>query len=105
MVVKRIGLMAMPFLFLIIGISTLTFMFIPVVNIFSLTHENQNSNNSNLLQLAVTTNSALLKLMDLYILSQHLNNTTSNLMGIADVSMNGSNSFGNIPLVNVTSEM
>ena len=103
--VKRIGLMAMPFLFLIIGISTMTFIFIPVVNIFSPTHENQNGNNRNVSQLAATTNSVILKQLDLYTLSQYLNNTISNLMVIADASMNGSNSFGNIPLINVTSEM
>ncbi len=103
--VKRLGLMVMPFLFLIIGISAITFMFIPIINTFSLMHENQNSNNTNQSQLSITTNFTLLKQLDLYTLSQRLNNTISDLMAIADASMNGSNSFGNLPLVNVTSEM
>ncbi len=103
--VKRLGLMVMPFLFLIIGISTITFIFIPVINTFSLMNENQNSNNTNQSQLSVTTNFTLLKQLDLYTLSQRLNNTISDLMAVADTSMNGSNSFGNLPLVNVTGEM
>jgi hypothetical protein len=105
MMVKRLGLMVMPFLFLILGISVITFMFIPIINTFSLMHENQNSNNTNQSQLSITTNHTLLKQLDLYTLSQRLNNTISDLMAIADASMNGSNSFGNLPLVNVTSEM
>ena len=68
-------------------------------------NENQNSNNTNQSQLSVTTNFTLLKQLDLYTLSQRLNNTISDLMAVADASMNGSNSFGNLPLVNVTSEM
>ena len=103
--IKGLGLMIMPFLFLIIGISTITFIFIPVINTFSLMNENQNSNNTNQSQLSVTTNFTLLKQLDLYTLSQRLNNTISDLMAVADTSMNGSNSFGNLPLVNVTGEM
>ena len=103
--VKGLGLMVMPFLFLMIGISAITFMFIPVINTFSLMNENQNSNNTNQSQLSVTTNFTLLKQLDLFTLTQRLNNTISDLMAVADASMNGSNSFGNLPLVNVTSEM
>jgi hypothetical protein len=50
-------------------------------------------------------NSVLLKQLGLYTMSQHLNDTVSNLMGIAEASMNRSNSFGNLPQVNLTSEM
>ncbi len=103
--VKGLGLMVMPFLFLIIGISAITFMFIPIISTFSLMNGNQNSNNTNQSQLSVTTNFTLLKQLDLFTLSQRLNNTISDLMAVADASMNGSNSFGNLPLVNVTSEM
>ena len=103
--VKRLGLTVVPFLFLIIGIPVITFMFIPIKNTFSLMNENQNNNNTNLSQLSYTTNVTLLKQLDLYALSQHLNNTISDLMAVADVSMNGSNPFRNLPLVNVTSEM
>ena len=103
--VKGLGLMVMPFLFLIIGISAITFIFIPIINTFSLMTENQNSSDTNQSQLSITTNFTLLKQLDLYTLSQRLNNTISDLMAIADASMNGSNSFGNLPLVNVTSEM
>ena len=103
--IKILGLMVMPFLFLIIGISAITFMFIPIISTFSLMDVNQNSNNTNQLQLSVTSNFTLLKQLDLFTLSQRLNNTISDLMAVADASMNGSNSFGNLPLVNVTSEM
>ena len=103
--IKILGLMVMPLLFLIIGISAITFMSIPILSTFSLMDVNQNSNNTNQLQLSVTTNFTLLKQLDLFTLSQRLNNTISDLMAVADASMNGSNSFGNLPLVNVTSEM
>lgn len=103
--IKGLGLMIMPFLFLIIGISAITFMFIPIISTFSLMNGNQNSNNTNQSQLSVTTNFTLLKQLDLFTLTQRLNNTISDLMAVADASMNGSNSFGNLPLVNVTSEM
>ena len=103
--VKGLGLMVRPFLFLIIGISAITFIFIPIINTFSLMTENQNSSDTNQSQLSITTNFTLLKQLDLYTISQRLNNTISDLMAIADASMNGSNSFGNLPLVNVTSEM
>lgn len=103
--VQRLGLTAMPFLFLIIGISSITSMYIPIINTFSLMHENQNNANSNPSPLYITTNSTLLQQLDLYTLSQSLNDTISELMGIVDASMNGSSSFGNLPLVNVTTEM
>ena len=97
--------MIMPFLFLMVGISAITFMFIPIISTFSLMNGNQNSNNTNQSQLSFTTNFTLLKQLDLFTLTQRLNNTISDLMAVADASMNGSNSFGNLPLVNVTSEM
>ena len=103
--IKGLGLMIMPFLFLMVGISAITFMFIPIISTFSLMNGNQNSNNTNQSQLSVTTNFTLLKQLDLFTLTQRLNNTISDLMAVADASMNGSNSFGNLPLVNVTSEM
>src|SRR4029079_1207940 len=105
MMIKKLGLMVMPFLFLIIRIPSITFMFIPIINTFSLMNGNQNSNNTNQSQLSVTTSITLLKQLDLFTLSQRLNNTISDLMAVADASMNGSNYFGNIPLVNVTSGM
>ena len=103
--IKGLGLMIMPFLFLMVGISAITFMFIPIISTFSLMNGNQNSNNTNQSQLSVTTNFTLLKQLDLFTLTQRLNNTISDLMAVADASMNGSNSFGNLHLVNVTSEM
>ncbi|HKU83832.1 MAG TPA: cache domain-containing protein [Candidatus Nitrosocosmicus sp.] len=103
--VKGLGLMVIPFLFLIIGTFIIMFISIPVINIFSLMKENQNSSNTSQSQLAPTTNFTLLKQLNLYTLSQRLNNTISDLMAIADASSNGSNSFGNLPLVNVTNEM
>ena len=97
-------------MFLLIGVSAITVISVPITITFSLMHENQNSNtpftnNANKSQLNVITNSTFLKQLGLYTLSQHLNNTVSNLMTIAEASMNGSNSFGKLPQVNVTSEM
>ena len=103
--VKGLGLMVIPVLFLIIGISAITFMFIPSMSTYSVMNENQNNSNTNQSQFSITTNLTLLKQLDLHTLSQSLNNTISDLMDIAEASMNGSNSFGNLPLVNVTSEM
>jgi hypothetical protein len=68
-------------------------------------NENQNNSNTNQSQFSITTNLTLLKQLDLHTLSQSLNNTISDLMDIAEASMNGSNSFGNLPMVNITSEM
>ena len=103
--VKGLGLMVIPVLFLIIGISAITFMFIPSMSTYSVMNEIQNNSNTNQSQFSITTNLTLLKQLDLHTLSQSLNNTISDLMDIAEASMNGSNSFGNLPLVNVTSEM
>ena len=103
--VKGLGLMVIPVLLLIIGISAIKFMFIPIINTYSVMNENQNNSYTNQSQSSNTTNFTLLKQLDLYTLSQSLNNTISDLMDIAEASMNGSNSFGNLPLVNVTSEM
>ena len=96
--------------FLIIGVSAITFTSVPITNIFSLRHEDQNNNtsftnNSNKSHSNVITNSTFLKQLGLYTLSQQLNNTVSNLMTIAETSLNGSNSFGKLPQVKVTSEM
>jgi len=72
---------------------------------YSVMNENQNNSNTNQSQFSITTNLTLLKQLDLHTLSQSLNNTISDLMDIAEASMNGSNSFGNLPMVNITSEM
>ena len=103
--VKGLGLIVIPVLFLIIGISAITFMFIPFINTYSVMNENQNNSYTNQSQFSITTNLTLLKQLDLYTLSQSLNNTISDLMDIAEASMNGSNSFGNLPMVNISSEM
>jgi hypothetical protein len=63
------------------------------------------TNNANKLHLNSITNFTFLKRLGLYTLSQHLSNTVSDLITIADASMNGSNSFGKLPQVNVTIEM
>jgi len=80
-------------------------MFIPSMSTYSVMNENQNNSNTNQSQFSITTNLTLLKQLDLHTLSQSLNNTISDLMDIAEASMNGSNSFGNLPMVNITSEM
>jgi len=105
MMVKGLGLMVIPVLFLIIGISAITFMLVPSMSTYSVMNENQNNSNTNQSQFSITTNLTLLKQLDLHTLSQSLNNTISDLMDIAEASMNGSNSFGNMPMVNITSEM
>jgi cache domain-containing protein len=105
MMVKGRGLMALPFMFLIIGITVTMFISIPGINALSLMKEKQNSNNTSQSQLSATTNFTLLKQLNLYTLYHRLNNTISDLMAIANASSNGSNSFGNLPLVNVTNEM
>src|SRR6188472_528450 len=105
MMVKGLGLMVIPVLFLIIGISAITLLFIPSMSTYSVMNEIQNNSNTNQSQFSITTNLTLLKQLDLHTLSQSLNNTISDLMDIAEASMNGSNSFGNLPLVNVTSEL
>ncbi len=107
---KKLHLIVMSCLFLLTGVSAITIISVPTTNTFSLVHENQNSdmpftNNATKSQLNVIANSTFLKQLGLYTLSQHLSNTVSNLMAIAEASMNGSNSFGKLPQVNVTSEM
>ena len=107
---KKLYLIVMSYLFLLTGVSAITIISVPITSTFSLMHENQNSdmpftNNANKSQLNVIANSTFLKQLGLYTLSQRLNNTVSNLMTIAEASMNGSNSFGKLPQVNVTSEM
>lgn len=107
---KRPYLVVMPYLFLLIGVSAIITISFPIINTFSIMHGNQNSDipftsNANKSQSNVIANSTFLKQPGLYALSQHLNNTVSDLMTIAEASMNGSNSFGNLPQVNVTGEM
>jgi Cache domain len=63
-------------------------------------------NHPNKSELTTSKNNSLLllKQIGLYSLSQHLKDTISNLMGIAEKSMNRSNSFGRLPQVNLTSD-
>ena len=102
--------MVMPSLFLVIGILVTGIMLIPVTNTFSLTNKISNGNtpftdNATRSESTISNSSLLLRQLGLYTLSQNLNDTISNLMSIAEASMNRSNSFGNSPLVNLTSEM
>jgi|SRR5690349_2503486 Cache domain len=101
-------------LFLIIGLFAITIIIlVPVTNAFSITSVNPNGNTSatgnhpNRLELTINKNNSvlLLKQIGLYTLSHHLNDTISNLMGIAEKSMNRSNSFGKLPQVYLTSDM
>jgi hypothetical protein len=73
----RLPLTVMPPLFLIIGVFAITIILVPVTNTFSLTHEKPNGNtpftdNANKSELTISKNSALLKQLGLYALSQHL---------------------------------
>jgi len=105
----KLHLMVTPPLFVIIGVFAIIIILVPITNTFSLTQKpNGNTpftDNANKSELTISKNSALLKQLGLYTLSQHLNDTVSNLMGLAEASMNRSSSFGNLPQVNLTSEM
>ena len=108
--VKRLYLFTIPSLFLLIGVFALTVIPTTITSAISQFHDNKNSNillnnNSNKSHLTNTTNPTLLKQLGLYTLSQQLNNAITNLMTIAETSMNRSNSFGPLSQVNVTDEM
>ena len=97
----------LPSLYLIIGVVAITtILIVPVTNAFSITPEISNANSS------FTGNNNASKASNkgsasslLNTISHRLNNTMSNLMGIAEASMNRSNSFGKLPQVNLTSDM
>jgi hypothetical protein len=100
--------------FLIIGLFAITIIIlVPVTNTFSITpvkptdNTSSTGNHPNKSELTTSKNNSLLllKQIGLYSLSQHLNDTISNLMGIAEKSMNRSNSFGRLPQVNLTSDI
>jgi cache domain-containing protein len=63
------------------------------------------TDNTNKSELTVGNTSLLVKQLGLDTLSQSLNDTVSSLMSIANASMSRSNSFGNLPVVKLTSEM
>jgi Cache domain len=88
---------ALPTLYLVIGVIAITtILIVPVTNAFSVTPENSSfTDNSN------ASKSSLL----LNTISQRLNSTISNLIDIAEASMNRSNSFGKVPEANLTSDM
>jgi hypothetical protein len=87
----------LPALYLIVGVLAITtILIVPVTNAFSITPENSSFTDNN-----NATKASLL----LNTISQRLNNTISNLMDIADASMNRSNSFGKMPQVNLTTDM
>ena len=82
---------------LIIGVFALaTILLVPVTYAFSIAPENSSFTNNN---------NNISKASSLNTISKRLNNTISNLMGIAEASMNKSNSFGKLPQVNLTSDM
>jgi Cache domain len=94
-------------LYVIIGVLAITTIFlVPVTNAFSITPEISNGNSSftgnNNASKAISEGSASLLLNAI---SHRLHNIISNLMGIAEASMNRSNSFGKLPQVNLTSDM
>jgi hypothetical protein len=84
--------------------------FVPVINALSSIQLNQINNtffanDMNKSQISGTLNPTLLKQLGLYSLYQHLNNTIVDLMTLAENPLNGSISFENFPLVNLTNEM
>ena len=83
-------------LYLVIGVIAITtILIVPITNAFSVTSENSSFTDNN------TSKTSLL----LNTISQRLNNTIANLMGIAEASMNRSNSFGKLPQAKLTSDM
>ena len=97
-------------IFLLVGITTLIMFFVPVINALSSIQLNQANNaffakDMNKSQIDSASNPTLLKQLGLYSLYQHLNNTISSLMTLAENPLNGSISFDNFPLVNLTNEM
>jgi Cache domain len=81
---------------------------VPVTYTFSLTPEKLNGNipfTDNANKPISKSSASLVKQLGIYTVSQRLNDTISNLMGIAESSMNRSNSFGKVPQVNLTSDM
>ncbi|HJT49964.1 MAG TPA: cache domain-containing protein [Nitrososphaeraceae archaeon] len=89
--------MGQPVLYLVIGVIAITtILIIPVTNAFSVTTENPSfTNNNNASKTSLLLNT----------ISQRLNNTIANLMGIAEASMNRSNSFGKLPQAKLTSDI
>lgn len=91
--------------------STIIVCFVPTINALSsnqMNHVNNTffvSKDMNKSQTDNTSNHTLLKQLGLYSLYQHLNNTISGLMTLAENPLNGSISFENFPLVNLTNEM
>lgn len=96
--------------FLLVGMSVLIIFFVPVINALSSIHASQVNdtffaNDMNKSQIDSTSNPILLKQLGLDSLYQHLNNTISGLMTLAENPLNGSISSENFPLVNLTNEM
>lgn len=90
-----------PAWYMMVGLLAITtILIVPVTNAFSIATQMLNGNSS------ITDNTNISKTsLLLNTISERLNDTISNLMDIADASMNRSNSFGKMPQVNLTSDM
>jgi Cache domain len=88
-----------PVLYMIVGVLAITtILLVPVTNAYSTSPQNSSFTDNN-------NNNASKTSLLLNTVSQRLNNTISNLMGIAEASMNRSNSFGKLPQAKLTSDM
>ena len=96
---------------ILVGIYILIMFLVPVINALSSIQANQVNNtffsakDMNKSQIDGTSNPKLLKQLGLYSLYQHLNNSISDLMTLAENPLNGSISLEDFPLVNLTNEM
>ncbi len=103
MMFKGPQLWVKPFNILLVGSIVILLMFIPTTSIYSQNGDIQSNNdislNSNL------TKSEQLQNLELYIVYQQLEMEITKIMDIAHQSMNLTNSFGNFPVVNLTTDM
>jgi hypothetical protein len=103
MMFKEPQLRSIPIIILLLGSIAILFVSIPSTNIYSQTDDtrfnNEISLNSNI------TESEQLENLGLYAVYQQLEMEITNIMDIALSSMNLTNSFGNFPVVNLTTDM
>lgn len=88
---------------LLLGSIAMLFVFIPTTSIYS---QNNNTQNNNSVSLnSSISESEQLENLRLYAVYQQLEMEITKIMDIADQSMNLTNSFGNFPVINLTTDM
>jgi hypothetical protein len=92
-----------PFIILMLGSIAMLFVFIPTTSIYS---QNNNTQNNNSVSLnSSISGSEQLENLRLYAVYQQLEMEITKIMDIAHQSMNLTNSFGNFPVINLTTDM